>query len=380
MSKKNKCIFYLPYKLEENGKSARMIRPKKIINALNSLGYEVFVIQGYSSERKKLISELKRRIRNGETFRFAYSESSTEPTLLTNPNHLPTHPLMDFEIFAFLKKNSIPIGLFYCDIYWAFDGYGEGLSIIKKKFAIMNYKYDIYKYSKLLNTLYLPSKKMARLLNSKKLMGISKELPPGTEDITLEAKDYQNRRCNSEPLKIFYVGGLGGHYSISKLVQAVSELQHCQLTICCREKEYKKEKRSFEKFINDRIRIVHKSGTALEELLKDADLGSLIFEKSEYRDLAQPIKAYEYFSYELPVLSTRNTAIGEIVESKSLGRTMEYNVEEIKKSISYIMQNPQALETYKRNVRLFKEQNLWICRAKQIEKDLTESLEEKNER
>ena len=94
--KNKRCIFYLPYKMDEIGNGARMVRPLKMINAFKNIGYEVFVIQGYSSERKKLIKRLKQNISSGIKYDFMYTESSTEPTLLTNPNHYPTHPFMDF--------------------------------------------------------------------------------------------------------------------------------------------------------------------------------------------------------------------------------------------------------------------------------------------
>ena len=50
-----RCIFYLPYELEAHGRSARMLRPRKMIQAFKDIGYEVCVIAGFSTERRKLI-------------------------------------------------------------------------------------------------------------------------------------------------------------------------------------------------------------------------------------------------------------------------------------------------------------------------------------
>ena len=50
------------------------------------------------------------------------------PTLLTEPHHFPTHPLLDFGFFRYVKKQGIPIGLFYSDIFWKFEDYGKDLS------------------------------------------------------------------------------------------------------------------------------------------------------------------------------------------------------------------------------------------------------------
>ena len=56
-----KCIFYLSYKLDEHGMGARMLRPRKMIQAFIDIGYEVFVIEGFSSTRKVQIKELKNK-------------------------------------------------------------------------------------------------------------------------------------------------------------------------------------------------------------------------------------------------------------------------------------------------------------------------------
>ena len=67
-----KCIFYLPYKLDKNAASARMLRPRKMIQAFQDIGYDVFVISGVSCERRKLIRTVKHTIRNGEKYDFMY--------------------------------------------------------------------------------------------------------------------------------------------------------------------------------------------------------------------------------------------------------------------------------------------------------------------
>ena len=144
-----KCIFYLPYKLEPHGLGARMLRPRKMIKAFREIGYEVFVISGFSGERKKRIQEIKNRISNGEKYDFMYTESSTMPTLLTDPHHFPLHPFFDFDFFEYIKSQGIKIGLFYCDIYWKFDTYGTDLPWWKKQAALKCYGYDIAQYKKL---------------------------------------------------------------------------------------------------------------------------------------------------------------------------------------------------------------------------------------
>lgn len=369
--KNKRCIFYLPYKMDEIGNGARMVRPLKMINAFKNIGYEVFVIQGYSSERKKLIKRLKQNISSGIKYDFMYTESSTEPTLLTNPNHYPTHPFMDFSFFKYIKKQGIKIGLFYCDIYWKFKSYGSQLSTLKKYIAIKNYEYDIRNYEKLLDVFYVSDVGVSKYIDSEYLISIMTELPPGADNINSNSKSYKSRDFKKNPLKVFYVGGLGAHYQIKKLIQAVAETKHCEATICCRKQEFEKEKKGFEELLNESITIIHKSGTELDDYYMSSDIGSLLFEDSIYMSMAKPVKAYEYIANELPIISTRGTAIGEIVEKNNLGFNIDYEVDAIKQILNMIIDTPFILDEYKTNCALFKEKNLWECRARRVENDLT---------
>ena len=195
---KKRCIFYLPYKLDADGKGARMLRPRKMIQAFEDIGYKVSVIEGVSSVRRKKIKEIKRKIRHGQKYDFMYTESHTEPTLLTDPNHLPTHPFLDYGFFSFVRKHGIKIGLFYCDIYWKFDNYGLELPKWKKQGALWSYRYDIRQYKKYLSKFYIADRKICSYLKEDKLTAIARELPPGAENISVPRRSYQNRKFDSQ--------------------------------------------------------------------------------------------------------------------------------------------------------------------------------------
>lgn len=49
----HKCIFHIPYKLEQDGMAAPMLRPKKMIEGFYDIGYQVDVVDGSALERKK---------------------------------------------------------------------------------------------------------------------------------------------------------------------------------------------------------------------------------------------------------------------------------------------------------------------------------------
>ena len=94
------------------------MHPYKMIKAFEAI--DVDLIVGYGAERRKAINRIKRNVKHGKHYDFIYSESSTMPTLLTEKHHFPTYPFLDFGFFRWAKGNSIPIGLFYRDIYWKF--------------------------------------------------------------------------------------------------------------------------------------------------------------------------------------------------------------------------------------------------------------------
>lgn len=133
-----RMIFHIPMKIDRNRASASQIRPMKMIEAFKECGYEVVVVEGYGKERKRQIKEIKSNILKGVKYDFLYSESSTMPTLLTEKNHLPLYPFLDFSFFAFCKKHGIKIGLFYRDIYWVF----KKKRSFKEWVAYIFYKYD----------------------------------------------------------------------------------------------------------------------------------------------------------------------------------------------------------------------------------------------
>ena len=361
-----KCIFYLPYRLEQ-GSGARMVRPRKMAEAFRAVGYETEMISGVSGERRERIREIRKRIAGGEAFDFLYAESHTEPMLLTDPGHLPTHPFLDFGFLRWVKGRGIPVGLFYSDLFWKYDGYGEGLPAWKKQAALWCYRLDLRQYEKLLDRFYVPDAgTFSKVLGSEKLAGIMSELPPGAEDLPTR----QGGRQPGRPLTVFYVGGLGGNYQVAELMKAVRETEGTRLILCCREAEW--EKAGLGPLVCERIRVIHRSGEELEEAYREADLGSLMFRRNPYMDMAKPYKAWEYLGHELPVLATAGTAMGRFTEENGTGWSIGYSAEAIAGVLRDILLDPGVLEQKRRCCAEAKKRNLWTCRAEQVAADLGE--------
>ena len=82
-----RMIFHVPLQLNSGMISPSHIRPMKMLEAFQFIGYEVDVIEGDGGKRKESINNIKKRILSGIKYEFLYSESSTMPTLQKKKNH-----------------------------------------------------------------------------------------------------------------------------------------------------------------------------------------------------------------------------------------------------------------------------------------------------
>lgn len=368
------CIFHIPNHIDKEGKSGSSVRPLRMIKAFEEQGYNVDVIMGYGKERKIQISEIKKSIKKGKKYDFLYSESSTMPTLLTEKNHLPMYPFLDFEFLKFCKERKIKIGLFYRDIYWKFPIYKEKVHGIKYLMAQLCYRYDLQKYKQLLTKFYLPTLQMGKYVGEEKLREKADELPPGAE-VNLEKinmkHNYFNDKRVREKISIFYVGGLTGHYSISKLLELVGELNFVELTVCCPKDAWNEKKSSYEKYLNERISIVHKYSCELDDYYQKADLCIAWFEPSEYMKFAVPIKIFEYLGKTIPIVATSGTVAGDFVERNNIGWAVSYDKKELKSLLQKIYSNQYLLMEKHENCRRVLTGNTWNARAEKVINDLS---------
>lgn len=376
MSKR--CIVHIPNKLDFRGKSGSNIRPLMMIKAFENIGYDVSVVMGYGKERQHAINSIKKQISQGIKFDFLYSESSTMPTLLTEKNHLPLYPDLDFGFFSFCKKNGIRIGLFYRDIYWRFSeyrSYFKGVRILEYYAAELAYRYDLFRYCSLVDVFYTPSFLMHRHIGKKILEQKGRELPPGSvfneSIISFQCNKFlQRKKSPPKTLKVFYVGGLGNQYQIQDVLKGIYELDNVYLTLCCREKEFSDYYSSIKDYITDRITVVHKSGADLEEFYNEADVCLALFKPDIYREMAVPIKLYEYIAHTIPIMASSGTYSGKIVSDNGVGWTVNYASDDVKKCLLGILNNYS--EIYKKHCNCVEtlNKNRWEDRALQVKFDL----------
>ena len=337
MNTEKRCIFHIPYKIDPNVKSGTNIRPVKMKEAFEANEYKVDCIWGYGRERKERISAIKKKIQQGVVYDFVYSENNTMPTALTEKDHIPRYFNLDFEFFKYCKKNGIKISLFYRDIYWKFDVYKE------KTNRLRPYVENVKDFS---------------------------ELPPGCE-INEEVIECKKKQSPKESLELFYVGGIGSLYDIKKLLQTVIKFDNVRLTVCCRENEWITNKERYQKYVNNNISIIHKSGKELDEYYKKADISLLYFPSDGYRSFAMPVKLFEYMGNLTPIIATCGSAAGEFVELNDIGWNISYNDNSLEKLLAKILKNRKLLIEKRNNLACALQRNTWKARAAQVIDDLT---------
>lgn len=368
-----RCIFHIPNNIDLTGKSGSQVRPGKMLKALKNQGYEVDFVMGYGKARKESIKSIKKNIRQGIKYDFLYSESSTMPTLLTEKNHLPRYPLLDFNFLRFCKKNGIKVGLFYRDVIWKFEQYKKSVPWYYRVVTFWFYKYDLFQYNKCVDVLYLPSSRIEQYIPECKKIHKELLIPGAVLDRKYidQRKQYFESRKKGD-LNIFYVGGVSGIYDILEMIKVLQNIDYVTVTICCKAEAWEKEKDRYGPYLTNRIKIVHDSGDALYQYYKKADLAWCYFdvEQHKYMKIATPIKMLEYMSFLTPVIATKGSCAAEFIEKYDVGWSIPYNVSEFTKLIEYIYDNQDSIIKKHNNTYTCLLDNTWEKRIDKIVSDL----------
>lgn len=363
---------HIPNYINPDGKSGSSIRPIKMLQAFKNCGYDVSCVMGYGRERKKQIEQIKKNILAGEKYDFLYSESSTMPTLLTEKDHIPRCPFLDFGFLKFCRSHGIRTGLFYRDIQWKFPLYRDNVVWYKKCFSIPLYYYDLYEYIKCVDVFYLPTTEMKKYIGIKKLTDKTRILMPGAET--------DNALCGSEPtydfekkkLSVLYVGGIDRIYDLTEFLAAVKKMRReVKAVVCCREKEWKGCRERYLPYLGENIEVVHESGEGLESYYSSADLCCAFAGKGEYMSMAMPVKIFEYLGHLIPILATEGTAAGKFVKENDIGWSIEYNENAMRCCLEKIRENPLVLYEKRNSEKKILQDHTWLARAKQVIRDLT---------
>ena len=354
-----RCIYHVPYPLDPNTTFGGQKRAVAMFKALVEWG-EVWLVAGNANQRRRRMKVVMDAVRAGTRFEFCYSESSTMPTTLTEPHHLPTHPVQDFAFLTRLRRHGIPVGLFYRDVYWKFPLYGEGVPKAKQLVAQTMYRYDLLAYRQCLDVLFLPSLRMGEWVDvGDRVKKVA--LPPG-HDI-----DEIPTAPPSSPLSMFYVGGLGSLYDLSDFCEAVASVPETSLTICTRPKEWEQARKDYGPLMGDNIKVVHANGKKeLEPYFAAANVAVLAMAPHEYRDFAAPLKLFEYIGNGKPIIATEGTFVGDVVTHDKLGWTVKASVDEFATLLEQLTRHPEQVDAAFDRVMAARDQHTWSARVEEL--------------
>jgi glycosyltransferase involved in cell wall biosynthesis len=358
-------LFHAPYPLTGGVGSA--VRPVRMRQAFEDLGYEVVEVTGHGAERRRATRDLARQLRRGRRIDFAYGENHTMPTVLTEPHHLPTHPLVDLRLLRLLRRYGIPTGLFYRDVYWRYPEYVERVGRPVAAGTRTLYHAELLAYGRWLDRVYLPSEQIARVVPHLR-PDQTRALPPGGTVV--------DQPREPGPFTILYVGNLGAYYRMDALLEAVHATGDVHLLLCTPQDSWATARPALERWLGPRVEVVHERGEGLLPLFARADVCSLLVEPSEYRDFASPVKLYEYLGHGKPVLASAGTLAGEVVQESGLGWQVGYDATQVGALLTRLLgerERPGGGEVAAatERVREARHGHTWAARAQQVADDLS---------
>ena len=360
-------VYHTPFPLDRRAASASGIRPVRMLDAFRELGFEVLTVTGSARERSRRLRALRARLEGGQSIEFLYSECATIPTMLTEPRHLPPHPLLDPSLMRLVRRHGVPTSLFYRDIYWVFPDYRERVGAAVAGAMSLVYRYDLAWYSRYIDRLYIPSSRMAP-----HVPGFPAErmapLPPGCQVV-----DEAAPRRSAGGLHLLYIGGLGGHYRLEECLRAVAGVPGASLTICTRAAQWRAAREQYAPLVeaaDGRIDVVHGSGQELEALYERADACVLFVEPDPYRGFAAPVKLYEYLGHGKPVIASAGTLAAETVAACGAGWTPPYDAAELTGLLRRLLAAPDAVEEAAGRARQARAEHTWPRRARTVVEDM----------
>jgi glycosyltransferase involved in cell wall biosynthesis len=341
-------LFHTPQTLDKLD-SGSSVRPAKMIDAFEQLGYNVDTVTGGSEERREQIKNIRR---NNRGYEFCYSE----------PTAWPLHPLVDYRLYWYLQSNSISTGIFYRDIYWKFPKLFDN-SGLKYWELQLRYRLDLAVMKRIGDVIYTPSTSFGEHLETP-----TTPLPPGGIDQTSTSKS------STQLQRLIYVGGASRRYGselLSKAHKIAAADQNITLDLVTRKSEYQSLPTQVrQRFQSDSVSVHHASGDDLISLYKRADAGIIPLIPSSYNNIAIPVKLYEYLSYGLPVITTDLNEVASFVQSTDCGVVCNADPDDLAQAIVTLSKNSQEYQRKKQNTIQTLKENRWIDRAKKVASDL----------
>lgn len=362
-----RIIFLHPLELESSDSGSRL-RPRKMLDTLINHGHEVFEIIGTRQNRLKKFEELKSAIQKGLKFDFLYVESLSRPTnsriaSLGGVKFFREEKL-DYNIIQYCLDLKMPVGFFLRDLYWDFPTHGVSKSLKQFYFdrAIPYYGKKEMKFLKQNGIhVFSPSKAFSDYLEENWDMK-STPLSPGSIIANSE-----KRTLSAQNMKLFYVGGVIGHYDMKVFLDGVLNLSNVDFTLCVR----KTERHVLEKYEGlQHIKIVHGVGDELKPYYAEAEVAVYPIRPEGYIKLAFGVKLIEYIGQGLPIIAFEGSQTAEFIERNNIGWIIKYSSESVETLLNHISNHPDEYSKKQQAVLDVQNQFTWDAVVNRLEDKL----------
>ncbi|CAM2898540.1 glycosyltransferase [Actinomyces slackii] len=350
-------VFHAPYPLDPDPTSASRLRPLRMRAAFSEIGYEVFDLSGTVPQRRRAFAALRARLDDGQRPAFHYMENSTQPNALATSLRSGVAPHLEQAILAHLRRAGVPLGVFYRDAYWRTPmGRSTGL---RGLILPLLQRADLRGYRRKQVHFFLPSQRMAGLVGLDETDFFSALPPAGDEGRILPLPQAE------QGLRLLYVGGLGAHYDLTEFLTALPAAPSAHLDLVTRAEQWQGALAAQPALAELGLGVHHLSSSELAPLYAQAHVGVLAVKPSEYRDIAVPVKLFEYLSYGRPVIATRGTEAGRIIEANGAGWVVDHNRQAFIDLLRHLEQEPGEVRDRAEAARAAAAAHTWAARARQ---------------
>jgi hypothetical protein len=156
-----RMIFHYPGPFQEVRDTGEKKRPPRMCEAFEALGLDVIRFVGTWPARRRLWCSLRDTLAD---CRFVYSESSTLPPALTEPDHIPRWPAIDSRLLRACHRTGVPVGVFYRDAHWRRGDFRRQVGAVRYRLALPFYHAELRLYRAAATRIFVPSLAFGRTL------------------------------------------------------------------------------------------------------------------------------------------------------------------------------------------------------------------------
>ena len=144
-----------------------------------------------------------------------------------------------------------------------------------------------------------------------------------------------------------------------------------RLIVCLRPEEWDAVKHEYEQWACPTIEVVHAHGNGLREYFERTNIAAIVVDLDEYWKLGVPVKLYEYIGAGKPVMVTKGSLAGDMVERMELGWTVDNSPEAVVELLERLANDPQEIRQARERVLVQRDEHTWLERARRAAKELT---------